>query len=285
MGEFDQLIAQELMRNRSQRGDEPNQRARDFAARQMNAKAGNAPSTAWPEANRAPVVADNRQMSMALPQQAPIPASNPMNEAIEAQLAGEGVGNPQLAAMQPPAAAPAQEMGDASVAEQMSPMMEMIAQQMGEQQGPPMPTQAAPSIAMPEPSPGMNGTDIASIVAGLGGAYGVRELYKRYQAGDPDATRIFAATGMSPDDFAMFADDLDPSRVEGGIKAAPADSGKSTQPSRARPSPNTVQKPNTKPRGQTDAPAVETKVKGNTKPKTKMGPDHPDWPKPKVKVK
>lgn len=309
MGQFDQLIAQELMRNRSQRGDEPNQRARDFAARQMNARAGNAPSTAWAEANEAPVVRDNPAMmgrsagggggGASLPAQGPMPMARPMDAAIDEQM-----GNPQLAAMQPPAAPPPLiQMGDASAMEQAG--LSGIEQQIADQVGPPASAKmtgpaewlrelnlagakgnVAPDAATAAPAGtpvasdgdwevpiaiGGSGGDIAAIVASLGGAYGVRKLLQSYQAGDPDATRFFKASGLAPDDLSMFADDLNPSRAEGGTKPAPSKNSKQAQPSRAKPSPNQVQKATQKPRS-----APQPKA-GNSKVTPKIGPDHPKW--------
>ena len=89
MGQFDQLIAQELMRNRSQRGDDPNQRARDFAARQMNARDGGPSSTAWPSEQAAsrggPAVGGGGAAGGGEIQQkqVPIPMARPMDAAID----------------------------------------------------------------------------------------------------------------------------------------------------------------------------------------------------------
>lgn len=292
-GEFDALLRQELNRNRSQRGEDPNQRARDFAARQMNARSGGPQSTAWAEANRAPIVRDNPQDSPGLPQQAPMPTSNPMNAAIDEQMAAEagqrdhtgdaGVMEAMQGQPQPQtqvAAAPPQDMGDASVMEQA------IASQMGDSE----PAEAAAGVVDNEgaeaagPAQSSNlpsGGAIATAIAAFGGLEGARRIVKLYQSGDPNATKALTLSGVDPDVFSELIDGT------GNMRDGPVAGGKypeqGTKPS--------ASKPAAKKTDSSAAKSKDTKPSSGSKVKEANSPPHPAWEsgkphvRPKVKVK
>lgn len=216
------------------------QNARDLVARRMNVAAGNGMSTAWPNAQAAqqsnvPVpTARPSNVQQSIDDQVsevPVPTARPNPAAVaggDASVLEAMQGVPQTAVAAAPQSAPAQQQGDAQVAEQMSPRPV---------QGPPVPNATSQS--------GVDGNAIAAVVAALGGAAGVAALIQRARMGDADAARTFEAIGMHPEDLAMFADEplnqrsgrYDYSEQSGGQDASGEQkaSAKGDRPSKAQP--------------------------------------------------
>lgn len=155
---------------------------------------------------------------VAAPAAAPVQPSN-IEQSIAAQLGEQMPIPPSRPAIGTPAAVPVQQMGDASVMEAMqgvpqspgaSPLEQSIAEQVAPQSAVPAATPAAVQapVAGPEqPTADASGNNLVAFLAAAGGVAGAAALYQRFVAGDADAARTFAAHGMDPNDFAMFADE------------------------------------------------------------------------------
>lgn len=225
MGNFDQEILAALTS-----GDisEEGNAARRQAALRLNAQAGRPNSEA---VSREQIAALQQQLSGGgLPNSAPVPASRPMNN-IAASI-DEQVGDVPLPTPRPDTAAVDPSTGDAAVLEAMqgaqpapqSNVDQAIAVQMGdasvaEQMSTQAPTQvvaAPPTQAQPAGTPlstaatgeqsGDNSGNMIAFLTVAGGLAGAAALALRARMGDPDAANTFKAYGMRPDDFAMFAD-------------------------------------------------------------------------------
>lgn len=238
MGTFDEDI-RAVMRSMPP-GADAAQRARDIVAKQRSTAAGGPVSSAFDPASE-----------QALPQEGPVLPSRPMQGAAPAASNIEQMIMSQLGDNVPvptPRPDTTQQMGDASAAElaQADPkFLEAILgtqgaapqQQLAQPAGTPFPAQSASAQGEPDADDGNSMNALIATVAGLGGAAGVAALIQRYRMGDPDAARTFAAIGMSPDDFAMFAGEPSSSiarQPNAGVVAAQAGSeDQQPQPQRA----------------------------------------------------
>jgi len=206
MGTFDDIIRQEIAARGNarlgnvNRGD-PSQEARDAAARRINVRERGVQSTALPSPFSQNDISANNGQSENLPRNAPIPVARPLDTAVDEQAEGEGVPLPQ-ARPNPNA----MEMGDANVMQAVLGGKNMQLAGVPDNVG----------NMMPNPMPATNGVVIngggndnsaayVALLASIGGVAGAAQLYRRWQLGDADAARTFAAVGIDPNDFSMFA--------------------------------------------------------------------------------
>lgn len=219
MATFDDIIRSTLQQRTSQRGD-PQQEARDFAARQMNMQARGVNSTAYPAPAQASVA------QAAAPATGPAPVSD-LQAAIAAQVGEEGPPVPQSAPRAEDAGYDTRAEAIADNRAARSPIEETIVQQMGDasvaenSQLPPAEQFAQPARPVtptpPAQQSGINVPGIIATVAALGGTAGVAALISRYRMGDPDAARTFQAVGINPDDLSMFAGEPSSALARGAV--------------------------------------------------------------------
>lgn len=175
---------------------------------------GVAPAQTAQVAAQSPQTAPQMQQMQQMPAQAPVPQARPMDAAIDATL-GDDVPIPtarpvdqsgmegDMSAMeriaatrQPtPQSAIASAVDEADAASQTVPQTAQVEPE----------EQIAQDAADATAGMSENAANVMNAVIMLGGTAAAGALYQKYQAGEPDAMRMFQAIGMDPEDFSMFA--------------------------------------------------------------------------------
>lgn len=222
-------------------------RGRDPIMRLFGARnEGIAPAQSAQVAAQSPQTAPQMQQSQQLPAQAPIPQARPMDAAIDATL-GDDVPVPSpRPVMQDGLEGDAQAMEYFAAKQQSTPQSD-IATAVDEADAA---SQTAPETAQVEPEDavaqdaadataglGENAANLINAVIMLGGTAAAGALYQRYLQGDPDAMRTFAAVGMDPDDFSMFAGEAS-SAYDNRTRRLPAPNEQLEAPRLALPAPD-----------------------------------------------